>query len=115
MAENGAFREAQKRHFSVLGARDSRHKPLALNLLCRLIFLAPESQKNGGRHYRARTVFTVMPRGRLRPDATNLKGDLRPTSESRPAQATTLASRRMSLYLNASVYAGWRQHNRATY
>ena len=56
--------------FFLLGAGASRHKPLAYLLLCRQTFLAPESKKNGGRHFRTRTFFDVTPRGHLRPDAT---------------------------------------------
>ena len=42
-------------------------------LLCRPTFLAPESKKNVGRHFRARTFFDVTRTGRVRPDATNLR------------------------------------------
>ena len=65
------FFEGQKRHFSVLGAGASKHKPLIWLLLCRPTFLAPESKKNVGRHFSGEDFVDVTRRGRLRPDATN--------------------------------------------
>ena len=54
----------------------------------------------------------VTRRGRVRPDATNLMACGR---HGDAAQTATLPRRAMSLYLDASVYAGLRQHNRATH
>ena len=45
------FFQAQIRHFSVLGAGISSHKPLIWPLFCRPTFLAPASRKNVGRHF----------------------------------------------------------------
>ena len=98
--------EGQKRHFSVLGAGVSKHKPLIWLLLCRPTFLAPESKKNVGRHFRARTFVDVTRRGRVRPDATDLMTCGR---HGDAAQTATLPWRGMSLYLDASVYAGLRR------
>ena len=53
------FFEGQKRHLSVPGTGVSNHKPLSLLLLCRTTFLAPESKKNVGRHFRATAFFDV--------------------------------------------------------
>jgi hypothetical protein len=52
------FFEGQKRHFSVFGAGAPKHKPLIRPLLCRPTFLAPESKKNVGRHFRTKTLST---------------------------------------------------------
>jgi len=80
--ENWRFFEAQKRHFSVLGAGASKDKPLIWPLLCRPTFMAPESKKNVGRHFRARAFFDVKQRpcmrGRYGPF------DLRQTRRCRP-------------------------------
>ena len=76
------FFEGQKRHLSVPGAGVSKHKPLSWLLLCRPTFLAPESKKNVGRHFRARAFFDVTQRpcmrGRFGPF------DLRQTQRCRP-------------------------------
>ena len=50
--------------------------------------------------------------GRVRLDATGLMGCGR---HADAAQTATVRSRGMSLYLDASVYAGLREHNRATH
>ncbi len=52
------FFEGQKRHFSVTGAKAPKHKPLIRLLLCQPAFLAPEGEKNGGRHFRTRILST---------------------------------------------------------
>ena len=57
------FFGGQKRHFSVLGAGPSQHKPLIWPLLCRPTFLAAQTKKNGGRHLLARSFFDVTRRG----------------------------------------------------
>ena len=54
----------------------------------------------------------VTRRGRVRPDATN-RGTRGRHNDA--AQTATLPLRAVSLYLDASVYAGLRQHNRATH
>jgi hypothetical protein len=75
MPKNGGnwrFFEGQKRHFSVLGAEASEHKPLIWRLLCRPTFLSPESKKNVGRHFRAGTFFDATRRGRVLPDANSI-------------------------------------------
>ena len=58
MAENGAFSRPKSAICPLLGAGASKHKPLIWLLLCRPTFLAPESKKNVGRHFRARTLST---------------------------------------------------------
>ncbi len=58
------FSEGQKRHFSLAGAKAPKHKPLTWLLLCQPTFLAPEGEKNVGRHFRARSLST-RPRGRV--------------------------------------------------
>ncbi len=58
------FFEGQKRHFSATGAMASKHKPLIHQLLCQPAFLAPEGEKNGGRHFRATSLSTRL-RGRV--------------------------------------------------
>jgi hypothetical protein len=59
---NWRFFEGEKRHFPVLGAEASKHKPLMWPLLCRPTFLAPERKKNVGRHFRTKTFVDVTPR-----------------------------------------------------
>ena len=58
------FFEGQKRHFSVAWAKAPKHKPLAYPLLCQPTILASEGDKNGGRHFRARSLSTRL-RGRV--------------------------------------------------
>ena len=53
-------------------------------------------------------------RGRLPPDVPNL-GTCRQTRRVRSARTATLPWRDMSLCFDASIYAGLRQHNRATH
>ncbi len=90
------FFEAQKRHLSLLGAGASKHKPLIWPLLCRPTLLAPESKKNVGRHFSGEDFGDVTRRGRLRPDATNLRTCGR---HGDAAQTATLPWRGMSHYL----------------
>ena len=47
-----------KAPFARTWSRVSKHKPLSWLLLCRPTFLAPESKKNVGRHFLARTLST---------------------------------------------------------
>ena len=100
------------RHFSVLGAGISSHKPLIRLLFCRPTFLAPASRKNVGRHFMGDGFVDVTRRDRVRPDATNRGTRGRHKDD---ALTATLRLRAVSLYLDASVYAGLRQHNRATH
>jgi hypothetical protein len=106
------FFEGQKRHFSVTGAGVSKHKPSNWLPLCRPTFWRPRARENVGRHFRARTFFDVTRRGRVRPDAADLMTCGR---HGEAAQRATLPWRAVFLYLDASVYAGLRQHTRATY
>jgi hypothetical protein len=54
------FFEGQKRHFPLFGAGTSQLKPLVWLLLCRPTFLAPECEKNGGRHFSGEDFVDVM-------------------------------------------------------
>ncbi len=112
MPEKWRFFRAQMRHFAVLGAGSARHRSLILPLLYRPTFLSPESGKNVGRHFLGDDFVDVTRRGRVRPDATN-RGTRGRHKDA--AQTATLPLRAVSLYLDASVYAGLRQHNRATH
>ena len=101
-----------KAPFSMLGAGTSKHKPLVSPLLCRPTFWRPRAREMSG----AISGEGLFRRDAARPctprDATNLRACLR---HKDAAQTAHLPRRAVSLYLDASVYAGLREHNHATH
>jgi hypothetical protein len=75
-------------------------------------FFGAREQKKWRATFLDQDFVDVTRRGRLRPDAADLMTWAR---HGKAAQGATLPWRGMSLYLDASVYAGLRQHNRATH
>jgi hypothetical protein len=59
MAKNGGFSRGKSAIFPCFGGGTSQHNQLAWTLLCRPTFLAPESEKNGGRHFSGEVFVDV--------------------------------------------------------
>ena len=105
------FRRAKAPFFSVW-SRGFQTQTIDLAAFMSADFFGAREQEKCRAPFSSEDFVDVARRGRVRLYATGLMGRGR---HGDAAQTATLRWRGMSLYLDASVYAGLRQHNRATH
>ena len=112
--ENGAFFEAQNRHFSFLKWRILNISLWLGRFYVSELFWRPRAQKMAAAIFGPGLFSTSRPVAVAAPDASNL-WTCRRHEDTAPVQTATFPWRGVSFYLDASVYAGSRQHNHATH
>jgi hypothetical protein len=111
MAENGAFSRGKSAIFRVW-SRGPYTQAIDLAAFMSADFFGAREQEKCRAPFSDEDFADVTRRGRVCPDVTNRKTG---GKHKDAAQTATLPRRAVSLYLDASVYAGLRQHNRATH